>query len=238
MSLLLLVYTYSDDNEKKSISDLVDRFKENQMYLNSRGIYYQALHDGFYLNYIEGVTPSEFKENLQKAKNELKDFYDTVKNISPRALQLLLVGPSIINADFLLSKFDYEPFSKVDTSGDGNDTNLKFLGDDMYKGKIYNESINIFKKVMREWCNEEYQKNIRDFLRYLSGVPTLSPLIQTKWKIAFDFSIEKNSILMTWACDNIVRSPPFESEKHCKEILLDTIAFYKLDPVNRDIIFN
>lgn len=226
--------TYSDDNEKKSISDLVDRFKENQMYLNSRGIYYQALHDGFYLNYIEGLTPSEFKENLQKAKNELKDFYDTVKNISPRALQLLLVGPSIINADFLLSKFDYEPFSKVDTSGGGNDMNLKFLGDDMYKGKIYNESIKIFKNVMRDWCNEEYQKNIRAFLRYLSGVPTLSPLIQTKWKIAIDFSIENNPILMTWACDNIVRSPPFKSEKHCKKILLDTIECYKLDPVNRD----
>ena len=85
-------------------------------------------------------------------------------------------------------------------------------------------------------CNEEYQQNIRDFLRYLSGVPTLSPLHQHKWKIAFDFSVEKNAILMVWACENIVRSPLFESVDQCKKIILETIKMHQSDPISRDII--
>ena len=229
-------YCLNNDEEMNGIDDFAEKIKQNKMYLNSRGVYYKALHDGFYLNYIEGLTPSEFRENLEYAKKELDGFYKIIETVSPTSLQFLLVGPSIINADFLLSKFEFEPFRKIDTSGDGNDESLQFIGEDYNKGKIYWESVEIFKTVMKDWCNEEYQQNIKDFLKYLSGVPTLSPLYQQKWKIGFDFSVEKNSILMTWACDKIVRAPLFESVDNCKKVIIDTIKYHKVDPVNRDII--
>lgn len=221
--------------EKETINEFVEKIKENKMYLDSRGDYYKAMHDGFFLNYIEGLTPSEFKENLKLVKDKLKDFYKLVQTISPKALQFLLVGPSIINAEFLLSRFEYMPFEKFDTSGDGKDTSMTFIGKNADKGKIYNDSISYFKAVMIDWCKEKYQQNLKNFLKYLSGVPSLSPLYQRKWIIAFDFSFEKNKILMTWACDNQIRSPLFESVEQCKEILLSTITLHQLDPVNRDI---
>ncbi|KAK8881074.1 hypothetical protein M9Y10_003802 [Tritrichomonas musculus] len=225
-----------NDTDLTDVNYLTSRIYQSEMYLNSRGIFYQALYDGFSLNYINGLTPSEFKENLVKIRNELSKFYEKIKPVSPRALQFLLVGPSIINAEFLLSRFDFEPYKYIDTSGQGNDLPIQFINEDWDKGATYTKSKEIFKQVMTEWCNEEYQQNIRDFLRYLSGVPTLSPLHQHKWKIAFDFSVEKNAILMVWACENIVRSPLFESVDQCKKIILETIKMHQSDPISRDII--
>ena len=60
--------------EKETINEFVEKIKENKMYLDSRGDYYKSMHDGFFLNYIEGLTPTEFKENLKLVKDKLKDF--------------------------------------------------------------------------------------------------------------------------------------------------------------------
>ncbi|OHT17099.1 hypothetical protein TRFO_41282 [Tritrichomonas foetus] len=217
------------------IDNFVNIIKTTKMNLDSRPIFYEALHDGFYLNYIDGLTPSAFKDNLAYIKNELKSFYAEIEKVNPGALQLLLIGPPTINHEFLIDRFEFKPYKKYDSSGNGHDEEMLFLGENQEKGNIYKRSIDSFKEVMKEWCDEEGQHNIREFLRYLFGVPSLSPLHQQKWSICFDFSMDKSAILMTWACDFSVRSPLFKDKEHCKKVLLDSITNYQYDPVNRDM---
>lgn len=63
------------EERKKGINYLITAINENMMYLNSRGVNYRALHDSFYLDYIQGLPPSEFNENLIFIKNALKGEY-------------------------------------------------------------------------------------------------------------------------------------------------------------------
>lgn len=222
--------------KEKGIDYIIDVIKKNMMYLQSRGVYYQALHDGFYLNYVDGVTPSEFKNNLKTIKKELSDFYKFIQNISPETIHFLLVGSSYIDVDYLLTFFEFKPWEKYDSSGNGDDKSIIFVGNDFHKDKMFRNSIQYFTQTMKDWCNEEYQEKIRDFLRYLTDVPTLSPLNREKWEIAFDFSIEKNSIIYAWNCSRSFRAPLFDSVENCKDIILRTLENYKKDPTHRDIV--
>lgn len=89
------------------IDYLITAINENMMYLNSRGVYYQALHDSFYLNYIQGLPPSEFNENLIFIKNALKGFYNFIDKVSPETIHFLLVDSLFIDVEYLLSFFEF-----------------------------------------------------------------------------------------------------------------------------------
>ena len=169
-------------------------------------------------------------------KNELKGFYTFIDKVSPETIHFLLVGSSFINVEYLLSFFEFVPWEYFDSSGDGADKGILFVGNDFNKEKIFRKSIEYFKQTMIDWCKEEYQEKIRDFLRYLNDVPTLSPLNREKWEIDFDFSIEKNSILYSWSCNKNLRAPLFDSVDNCKEIILKTIENYKKDTRKIDIL--
>ena len=220
-------YIFTIDNLVKNINHI--RYSTNRKPL------YQAMHDGFWLNYVEGITPSSLKNNLFEIKSELQTFYDKIRDVTPGALQLLLVGPPIIEYEFLLSHFDFMAYEKVDTSSFGENDVIKSDFSPVEKD-LFDRSVSYIKQILKDWCGElPDQTHLRRFLQYLFGVPTISPLFQSKWRFYIDFSLHHCSMLMAWSCENTIRTPIFRTFESCLEAFQSTITGFEADPKSRDM---
>ena len=173
--------------------------------------------------------------NLFEIKSELQTFYDKIRDVTPGALQLLLVGPPIIEYEFLLSHFDFMAYEKVDTSSFGENDVIKSDFSPVEKD-LFDRSVSYIKQILKDWCGElPDQTHLRRFLQYLFGVPTISPLFQSKWRFYIDFSLHHCSMLMAWSCENTIRTPIFRTFESCLEAFQSTITGFEADPKSRDM---
>lgn len=218
-------------NKERYIEKAIRRI----MNAGHRETFYQALRDGFTLEYVPGLTPAKAKGPMKRSKEALQHFFAQVQEVSPATLQLLLVGTPVINAEALLDKFDFGLYQFVAPSMEYEDIPIDMESEE---GRVYlpefQQAKRVFRTVITEWCDEPGQEKIRTFLNYIIGTPTMSPLQNMKWRICFQLGLE-NLVLAVWACDGTIRSALFRDTEHFKTIVANTLHNFYSDPLNRDI---
>jgi hypothetical protein len=191
---------------------------------------FRAIHDGFNLVYVEGLTPTQAREPLAKAKNQLAAFYSRISGISHNALNLLLIPPALMSVDVVLARFEIRAYKHFDPS----DSTLDRLYKEPEQEKRARRHQQIFEAVVRDWCNEYPQTTLRSFLMYLTNSPVLSPLpCRQKWTIAVDSSYNAR-VLYAFGCDHRFRIAEFHTAQEFKDIVLRTIELNQGDAISRD----
>jgi hypothetical protein len=191
---------------------------------------FQAIHDGFNLVYVDGLTPTQAREPLAKARNELAALYSRISVISHSALNLLLIPPALMSVDVVLARFEIWAYKHFDPG----DSNMDRLYKEPEQGRRVRLHQAIFEAVVQEWCDEYPQKTLRSFLMYLTNSPVLSPLpFRHKWTVAVDSSYQAK-VLYAFGCDYKFRIPEFHTAEEFKNIVLRTIKLNQGDAISRD----
>jgi hypothetical protein len=132
---------------------------------------FQAFHDGFNLVYVEGLTPTQAREPLAKARRELTEFYSRISEISHNVLNILFIPLALISVDVVLARFEIRAYEHFDPSNWSLDS-LYTEPEQRARIRRYQE---LFKIVVQDSCSESPQTILRSFLMYLANSPVPSP---------------------------------------------------------------
>lgn len=193
----------------------------NKLQVGKRPLFLNALYQGFNLIFVPGITPIQLLKPMEKSRNNLMNLFKEFKSVSPSALQLLLTGPPVISFSRLWTSFDFKPYDYL--SGESADDVAKSLQapEDRRRFEQTKESV---KSCFAKWCDEEGQVFLRKFLKYLLGVPTISPLLQKKWHFAVNFNEEQRSnVLWSFACDQQIRISVVDSPEEFQAVVKRTM---------------
>jgi hypothetical protein len=204
---------------------------ESKVQLGHRERIFQMISDGFHLVPIKGFTPRQAIAPMAESRQKLAQLFEEVRRVGHNGLRLLLVSPVVMSYEFVLSRFKVEGYEHFASTPEDRDQSLSKAHSSWIKGPTQ-----IFNRVIREWCDEPGQSSLRQFLKFLTNSPVLSPM-QTdrdhQWKIAIDFQLTSH-VMNVHNCDKTVRMMAFASEDHLKEIVARTIKEFNADPVSRD----